>query len=118
MTALEQALLDKQDDAFPATLDPPSLAAAIGVGQPAASAGSAQSSNAQQDETKSSSGRQDETKGSSKGANGQKVKAWEASTPDAAIAAADSFGYNGLIELKRVNHQSNTQSLPQTAVKQ
>lgn len=41
-------------------------------------------------------------KGSPEGSGG-KVKAWEASTPDAAIEAADSLGYDGLIKLKRVS---------------
>lgn len=109
MTALEQALLDRQDDAFPAALDPPSLAAAIGVGQPASedsAEGSAEGS--ANGSAEGSNGQQDETKGGLKGAKVQKVKAWEASTPDAAIAAADSLGYDGLVELKRVSHQNDT----------
>ena len=122
VAALETALMNnnKLGDSGPGTLDPPdgnkqtlegATALQGNADQLAASDSTAGSSNGQHDDALKGSlgavtGQQgDALKGkSTEGANGQKVNAWEASTPDAAIVAADSLGYDGLIELKRASH--------------
>ena len=98
VAALEDALMNSKQADFVDDKQPLSKAGSSvpegSPGQVAVSEGSAGSSNGQADNA---------LRGSPGRADGQKVKAWEASTPDAAIEAADSLGFDGLIKLKRVS---------------
>lgn len=106
VTALDAALTNVKQGVVPEDTQQPgnkagSSAARGSAGQVAAADGSAGGSNGQA--AMGSGGQAAEVlKGSPEGSGG-KVKAWEASTPDAAIEAADSLGYDGLIKLKRVS---------------
>lgn len=102
VAALDSALMNSKGDASLDQKQPlSSVGSSASRGSPdqvAASEGSAGSSNGQVGNA---------LKGVSGRADGQKVKAWEASTPDAAIEAADSLGYDGLVKLKRVCSHSS-----------
>lgn len=102
VAALDSAMMNSKQDASLDQKQPLSKAGRSAPrGSPdqvAASEGSAGSSNGQADSA---------LKGSLGRADGQKVKAWEASTPDAAIEAADSLGYDGLLKLTRVSSHSS-----------
>ena len=102
VAALDSALMNIKQAGFVDNKQPLSKAGSSALeGSPdqvAASEGSAGSSNGEAE---------DVLKGSSGRADGQTVKAWEASSPDAAIEAADSLGYDGLVKLKRVSSHSS-----------
>ena len=110
VAALDAALMNVKQGIVPEDKQPlnraGSSAEQSSAGQVAAAEGSAGGSNGQI--AMGSNGQAaDATKGGPEGTSGGKVKAWEASTPDAAIEAADSLGYDGLIKLKRVSCLQN-----------
>lgn len=102
VSELDAALMKTKEDASLAGKQPRSKAGITtlegSTGQAAASEGGAGGDNGQAGKAMT---------GSPGKADGQKVKAWEASTPDAAIEAADSLGYSGLVKLTRVSTHSS-----------